>query len=133
MRLIDEYEREDEQLARCRKEVEKIILPLQATIVKQDEAERERSQVYLNTRKGTKLDLIRVVNTLYDLGFFTDESGGKIPKKTVFTTIGNALNIDLSAYDKDLSRSLSDSTALDKHLKIFRDMLQRMAEIFNSK
>lgn len=133
LRLIDEYEREDEQLARCRKEVEKIILPLQATIVKQDEAECERSQVYLNTRKGTKLDLIRVVNTLYDLGFFTDESGGKIPKKTVFTTIGNALNIDLSAYDKDLSRSLSDSTALDKHLKIFRDMLQRMAEIFNSK
>ena len=131
--LIDEYEHEDDQLMRCRKEIEKIILPLQQTIVKQEDMLMEKSKVYLNSRKGTKLDLIRVVNVLYELGFFLDETGNKIPKKTVFTTIGKALNIDLSAYDKDLSRSLSDSTALEKHQKIFHDMLQCMTNIFNSK
>jgi len=133
VRLIDEYEREDEQLARCKKELEKVLLPLEPKVVKDGEPTMMRSEVYLNNRKGTKIDFIRVINTLYDLGFFTDESGNKIQKKTVFTTIGLALNIDLSGYDSDLSRSLSDSTALEKHLKIFRDMLQRMIDIFNSK
>lgn len=131
--LIDEYEHEDEQLARCRKEIEKIILPLQQTVVKQEDMLLEKSKVYLNSRKGTKLDLIRIVNVLYELGFFTDEAGNKIQKKIVFATIGKALNIDLTSYDKDLSRSLSDSTALDKHQKIFNDMLQCMTSIFNSK
>ena len=129
VRLIDEYEHEDEQLARCRKEIEKIILPLRPTT----DDDNEKSGVYLNQRKGTKLDFIRVVNALYELGFFSDETGGKIAKKTVFTAIGHSLNIDLSAYDKDLSRSLTDSTALEKHLKIFKEMQQCMTDIFNSK
>jgi len=131
--IIDEYEHEDDQLARCRKEIEKIILPLQQNVVKQEDMLLEKSKVNLNSRKGTKLDLIRIINTLYELGFFTDEAGGKIQKKTVFTTIGKSLNIDLSSYDKDLSRSLSDSTALEKHLKIFNDMLTCMTNVFNSK
>lgn len=131
--LIDKYEHDDEQLARCRKEIEKIIQPIQQTVVKQEDMLLEKSKVYLNSRKGAKLDLIRIINTLYELGFFTDEAGSKIQKKIVFTTIGKSLNIDLSSYDKDLSRSLSDSTALDKHLKIFNDMLTCMTNVFNSK
>lgn len=131
--MIDEYEHEDDQLARCRKEIEKIILPLQQTVVKQEDMLLEKSKVYLNSRKGTKLDLIRIINALYELGFFTDEAGGKIQKKIVFSTIGKSLNIDLTSYDKDLSRSLSDSTALEKHLKIFNDMLTCMTNVFNSK
>ena len=98
-----------------------------------DEDGIEQSEVYLNQRKGTKLDFIRVVNTLYELGFFTDKTGGKVAKKMVFTTLGNSLNMDLSAYDKDLSRSLTDSTALEKHLKIFKEMQKCMTGIFNSK
>lgn len=129
LRLIDEYEQDDEQLARCKKEIEKIILPLCPI----DEDGIEQSEVYLNQRKGTKLDFIRVVNTLYELGFFTDKTGGKVAKKMVFTTLGNSLNMDLSAYDKDLSRSLTDSTAMEKHLKIFKEMQQCMTDIFNSK
>jgi len=131
--LIEKYERNDEQLARCKKEIEKVILPLESIVVKDGDATKEKSVVYLNSRKGTKLDFIRVTNTLYELGFFTDEAGNKVQKKIVFSTIGRALNIDLSTYDKDLSRSLSDSTALEKHQKIFNDMLTCMTEIFNSK
>lgn len=129
LHLIDEYEQDDEQLARCKKEIEKIILPLCPI----DEDGNEQSEVYLNQRKGTKLDFIRVVNILYELGFFTDKTGGKVAKKMVFTTLGNSLNMDLSAYDKDLSRSLTDSTALVKHLKIFKEMQKCMTDIFNSK
>ena len=47
--------------------------------------------------------------------------------------MGKFVNLDLSEYDKDLSRSLSDSTKLEKHTKVFDDMKDKMIEIWNSK
>ena len=47
--------------------------------------------------------------------------------------MGLTLHVDLSDYDKDLSRSMSDSTKLEKHLKVFDDMKLKMIEIWNSK
>lgn len=93
----------------------------------------ESSRVFLSAKRGSKIDFIRVVNALYELGLFQDEQGGSITKKEVFTTMGRFVNMDLSDYDKDLSRSLTDSTALEKHLKIFNQMKEKMEEIFNSK
>lgn len=93
----------------------------------------ENSKVYLNPKRGTKIDFIRVVNVLYELGFFTDAQGNSISKKEVFTTLGRFANVNLEDYDKDLSRALNDSTALEKHLKIFDRMGEKMEEIFNSK
>lgn len=89
------------------------------------------SRVYLNNSRGTKIDYIRVVNVLYELGFFTDDKGGRIAKKDVMKAFGNTVNIDLTNYDKDLSRSLSDSTAMEKHLLVFERMRDKMEEIFN--
>lgn len=90
------------------------------------------SPVHLSTARGTKIDFIRVVNCLYELGFFTDDKGGRISKKEVMTALGSAVNVDLSTYDNDLSRSLSDSTKLDKHLAIFERMRAKMEEVFNN-
>lgn len=81
--------------------------------------------------RGFKIDLIRVINALYMLGFFTGKDGKKVTKKEVFTAIGKAVNLDLSSYDSDLSRSLSDSTALEKHLSIFDRMKEKMKEAFD--
>lgn len=95
---------------------------------------QEPSPVYLAKEpRGFKIDLIRVINVLYMLGFFTGKNGAKVTKKEVFTAIGKALNIDLSTYDSDLSRSLSDSTALEKHLSIFDRMREKMVEVFNGR
>lgn len=91
------------------------------------------SPVYLAREpRGFKIDLIRVINVLYMLGFFTGRDGRKVTKKEVFTAIGKSVNLDLANYDSDLSRSLSDSTALEKHLSIFDRMKQKMEEVFNS-
>ncbi len=92
-----------------------------------------KSGVCLSQAKGMKIDFIRVMNALYELGFFQSGQGGRLTKKEFFTTIGQAVNVDLSNYDKDLSRSTADSTALEKHLRVFDDMRQKMTEIFNSK
>ncbi len=90
------------------------------------------SSVYLSTTRGTKIDFIRVVNSLYELGFFTDDKGGKISKKDVMIAVGKAVNVDLTEYQNDLSRSLSDSTKLEKHLTIFDRLKEKMEEVFNS-
>ena len=93
---------------------------------------KAESPVHLSTTRGTKIDFIRVVNSLCELGFFTDDKGGRISKKDVMTALGNAVNVDLTDYQNDLSRSLSDSTKLEKHLVIFDRMRDKMEEVFNS-
>lgn len=91
------------------------------------------NNIYLSEKKGMKINYIRVINCLYELGFFVDESQNIINKIDVMKAFGSIINRDLKDYDKDLSRALSDSTALDKNLEIFSSLKDKMNEIFNSK
>lgn len=91
------------------------------------------SPVFLSTAKGQKIDLIRIINVMYEQGRFKGKEGEKLTKKEVFKAFGKTLNMDLSDYDKDLSRSMSDSTKLEKHTKVFDDMKEKMIEIWNSR
>ena len=91
------------------------------------------SPIYLNTAKGQKIDLIRVLNVMFEQGRFKGKDGARLTKKDFFTEMGHTLHVDLSEYDKDLSRSMSDSTKLEKHTKPFEDMKQKMIDIWNSK
>ena len=91
------------------------------------------SPIYLSTAKGQKIDLIRVLNVMYEQGRFTGKDGLKLTKKDFFIEAGRTFHVDLSNYDKDLSRSMTDSTKLEKHLKPFEDMKLKMIEIWNSK
>lgn len=91
------------------------------------------SPIYLSTAKGQKIDMIRTLNVMYEQGRFKGKDGRKLTKKEFFIWMGKVLNVDLSDYDKDLSRSMSDSTKLEKHLKTFDDMKEKMIEIWNSK
>lgn len=100
------------------------------------EKEEERgagSSVYLSPVRGKKIDFIRVVNVLYELGLFTDKDGVRCTKKEAFLAFGRAVNLDLSNYNKDLSRALNDTTTRERQLQIFKDMRLKMAEIYNDK
>ena len=91
------------------------------------------SCVYLSPVRGKKIDFIRVVNVLYELGLFTDKDGVRCTKKEAFRAFGRAVNLDLSNYNKDLSRALNDTTTRERQLQIFKDMRQKMAEIYQDK
>ena len=95
--------------------------------------ESEESPVYLNMAKGQKIDLIRVLNVMFEQGRFKGKDGVKLTKKEFFTEMGRMLHIDLSNYDNDLSRAMSDGTKLEKHLRVFDEMKQKMEEIWNSR
>lgn len=128
--LIEASGQKDESLGRCRMQLAREIEPLRERIMSQP-ASQAKSPVYLVERTGAKIDIIRILNVLYEMGTFTGENGRKISKKDFMVAMGKAINLDLKTYDKDLSRSLSDSTKLEKHRKIFEDMLQKMTDIFN--
>lgn len=91
------------------------------------------SSIYLSPVRGKKIDFIRVVNVLYELGLFTDKDGVRCTKKEAFRAFGRAVNLDLSNYNKDLSRALNDTTTRERQLQIFKDMRQKMAEIYQDK
>lgn len=104
--------------------------------VSASEKEEEKgggSSVYLSPVRGKKIDFIRVVNVLYELGLFTDKDGVRCTKKEAFLAFGKAVNLDLSNYNKDLSRALNDTTTRERQLQIFKDMRLKMAEIYNDK
>ena len=102
-------------------------------VVEEYDVTYTESPIYLSTAKGQKIDLIRVLNVMYEQGRFTGKDGSKLTKKDFFIEAGRTFHVDLSNYDKDLSRSMSDSTKLEKHLKPFEDMKLKMIEIWNSK
>lgn len=132
--MIDRFEPNDGQLTKCRTELYKMISSLEPKFKKDtEEATRRESLVALSSDKGSKIDYIRVINSMYEIGLFSKVGKGRLTKKEVFQAFGDAVNLDLSGYDKDLSRALGDSTSLDKHLKIFDDLKAKMVEIFNSK
>lgn len=112
------------------------VSPSSVSSASTSEKEEERgggSSVYLSPVRGKKIDFIRVVNVLYELGLFTDKDGVRCTKKEAFLAFGKAVNLDLSNYNKDLSRALNDTTTRERQLQIFKDMRLKMAEIYNDK
>lgn len=129
-KIIKEDEPADEKTGRLLKELERQTAVDNGT---PGAAVQTASPVYLCSDRGVKINIIRVLNALYELGFFVGAGGRKLTKKDFFVTMGKACNVDLSNYDKDLSRSTSDSTTLEKHLVVFENLKSKMIEIFNSK
>ena len=107
--------------------------PSSVSVSENGEEKGAGSSVYLSPVRGKKIDFIRVVNVLYELGLFTDKDGVRCTKKEAFLAFGKAVNLDLSNYNKDLSRALNDTTTRERQLQIFKDMRLKMAEIYIDK
>ena len=107
--------------------------PSSVSVSENGEEKGAGSSVYLSPVRGKKIDFIRVVNVLYELGLFTDKDGVRCTKKEAFRAFGRAVNLDLSNYNKNLSRALNDTTTRERQLQIFKDMRQKMAEIYQDK
>ena len=90
------------------------------------------SEVQLSTKKGFKVNFIRVINCLCELSFFTDKRGNDITKKEVFETFGKAINQSLSNFHNDLSANKAAANS-DMHntLAIFEQMYAKQQEINN--
>ena len=84
----------------------------------------------LSTKKGFKVNFIRVLNCLCELSFFTDKNGNDITKKEVFKTFGNAINQNLSAFQNDLSTTNAAANSdMRSTLTIFDQLKAKQLEI----
>lgn len=75
----------------------------------------------LSDKTGAKIDLIRVLNALYELRLI-NKTDGQIPTKQEFIeTMGEYLGVDLSKYHSNLSQALQNQP-LEVNLKVFEEM-----------
>lgn len=89
------------------------------------------SGIYLNCKRGMKINLIRIVYALCKLGFFVDRNGNKVPDYKVFYAVGKFLHLDLSDYSVHLNSSLQDGSSENKHLDIFKKMMSVIKRMFD--
>ena len=62
------------------------------------EVNKETSKLYLNQEKGRKLNMIRIILVLWDMGYFVDEHGRKAKKKDAYENFGSLLNTDFTHF-----------------------------------
>lgn len=90
------------------------------------------SNLQLSTKKGVKVNFIRVMNCLFELSFFTDKQGNSITKKEVFKIFGNALNQDFSTFQNDLSTTKAAANSdMRSTLLIFEQLHGKQQELNN--
>ena len=88
------------------------------------------SNLQLSTKKGFKVNFIRVINCLCELSFFTDKNGNDITKKEVFDTFGRAINQDLSTFHNDLAATKAAANSdMRSTLVIFEQLHAKQLEI----
>jgi len=130
IRLIDTFEPDDTQLERSKKELSKSISDIRNKY--ENEESRTKSKLHLCSKKGYKVNFIRVVNVLYELGFFQGESNERVSKKEVFASFGDLLNANYSSFQNDLTTTQSASNSDLKCLtEIFEKMLEKQKELIN--
>jgi hypothetical protein len=94
------------------------------------EAVPDNSNLQLSTKKGIKVNFIRVINNLFELSFFTDREGNNITKKEVFDIFGKTINQDLSTFHNDLAATKAAANSdMRSTLAIFEQMHAKQIEI----
>lgn len=125
-KLIETFEKDDAQLERCKKELQKFIEPLRDKFVKKEKL----GNIILNPKRGFKTDFIRIVNVLCEMEFFKGNDATPISKKDVFVAFGNMLNYDFSTYQNNLNTSkISAKTDMKNNLQIFEEMLNKQKDL----
>lgn len=83
-----------------------------------------QSRITLNPKKGTKVNLFRVIIALHKLGFFVDKTGNIPNQEDVFNAFGDMLGKDYSKYCKDLS----EASKKKNEVTIFQELEKAFAE-----
>ncbi len=86
--------------------------------------EVNQNMITLNSKKGMKVNLFRVVIALHKLGFFVDKTGNVPDQEDVFKAIGDMLGKDYSKYYKDLS----EASKKKGEVTIFQELEQAFTE-----
>ena len=85
------------------------------------------SFIHLSQNRGAKTNFLRVLDALWELRYFTDETGQIVTKERLMKTFGEFLGDDFSTFASDLSQSYIH-TSLETNVAIFDEMKQKIQE-----
>lgn len=96
---------------------------VQDLIKSQQQAKGKPMFLLSNSKKGSKIDLIRILNALYELRLIT-KPDGQIPSKSEFMqAFGDFIGEDLKGYHSNLSQAFQNQP-LEANLKVFNQMIE---------
>lgn len=87
---------------KCQTEIDK----LKALAQLEQQGQAAKSLFKVADEKGSKTDLIRVLNALYELHLIVLENGHRLTKKQFMQQVGGFLGVDMDRYDQTLSKAL---------------------------
>lgn len=104
---------------KCELEIKKLneILQLEAHTA----TSKTKPVFQLSKKMGSKIELIRVLNALYEIHLLEKTDGQRPSKQEFIGTMGEYLGVDLSNYHSNLSQALQNQP-LETNLKVFEDM-----------
>lgn len=111
---------------KCRVEIKKLekILEMET---KSTASNVQWSNIHLSKKQGVKTNLMRVLDALWELRFFTDEQEQYITRGEVMEAFGQFLNEDLSSFESLLSNSYNN-TKTETNLAIFDEMKAKIQQ-----
>ncbi len=86
--------------------------------------ESAKSTLYWNDKKGNKVNLVRLIHSLYELKMIKNEDGTIPSEKLVMAELGDFFNLDLSDYTNDLNTAVKASQ--NANLAFFRNLEKPM-------
>ena len=90
------------------------------------------NKIFLNQKVFTKIDYIRIIYTLVKMKAFIKEDGTYPYIKDIINLFGKTIGLDLSEYQKDLSKALKNPH-IEPNIEIFEKMTNKMTAIHTSK
>jgi hypothetical protein len=125
---IERYKNVIEFLKTDFEALDKKLYPTEEEVQKQTTIDTS-SNLKLSSKRGTKIELIRILNAMYELRMF-ETPDGQIPSKVEFMKeMGTFLNTDLSNYHINLSQSLKNQP-LEANLDIFEKLKKVTQDTF---
>jgi len=112
------YDDDNNFSKKCELEIEKL---KELSKLGNDTIIKPNKTFQLSDKKGAKIDLIRILNAVYELKLIKKQEGQYPSKEYFMKQTGDFFGVDLSKYDVDLSQALNNSS-LETNLKVFEDM-----------
>lgn len=123
--LNKELSQTQSELVKTRKELDDSLLELKRL-------NDPNAKVVFNDEKK-KIDFIRVVYILNELGFFVGQNGKKAKKGDIFEAFGKAVDISLDSFSQDWNMQFERAEDTSRYVEIFREMEQVMRKIARDK
>lgn len=120
------------ELTQTKSELEKTKKDLDSSILQLKRLNNPNAKVVFNDDKK-KIDFIRVIYTLNELGFFVRQDGKKAKKADVFEAFGKAVDISLDSFSQDWFMQFERPHDISRVVEIFHEMERAMNQIIKKK